>query len=297
VSVLGLPYSRPTLAILVLAPLLWLSAPSTASADENEATLRWNPRFTRFTTAQYMLTGVMAGGLLATDQLLHASSEPRWRGDILLDGQARSLLGASSEGDRRSASNISDMLAMGLVLYPFVIDSGLVAAGVHGNYDVAYQMALISVQAVLATKLITGLTKDLVGRARPDSGRCEAGNELACGSETESFISGHTSGAFAGAGLICAHHQNLPLYGDNAAGAVACGLSLGTATTVGALRLVAGRHHLSDVLAGAAVGMAAGYLLPNLLNYDFGESNSESDAVIMPIAGDGTLGVSYMRSW
>lgn len=281
----------------MLAPLLWVSAAGTAAADDEEATLRWNPRFTRFTTTQYMLAGAMAGGLLATDQLLEASSKPRWRGDILLDGQARSLFGADSESNRVSASELSDMLAMGLVLYPFVIDSGMVAAGVHGNYDVAYQMALISVQAVLVTKLITGLTKDLVGRARPDAGRCQAGDELACGTETESFISGHTSGAFAGAGLICAHHQNLPLYGDNAAGAVACGLSLGTATTVGALRLVAGRHHLSDVLAGAAVGLAAGYLLPNLLNYDFGESNESSDAVIVPIADNHTLGLSYMRSW
>jgi membrane-associated phospholipid phosphatase len=172
-----------------------------------------------------------------------------------------------------------------------------VAGGLHGSYDVAYQMALISLQAVLVTKLVTGLTKDLVGRARPDSGRCEAGNELACGSETESFISGHTSGAFAGAGLICAHHQNLPLYGDGAAGKVACGLGLGTATTVGALRLVAGRHHLSDVLAGAAVGLAAGYLLPNLTNYDFGASSGESGGVFMPLAGEDTLGITYLRTW
>jgi membrane-associated phospholipid phosphatase len=296
VSVLSLSRPRTKLVYLVLGPLLWLSATNTALADDETATLRWNPRFTRFTTAQYMLTGVMAGGLLATDQLLNASAEPRWRGDIMLDGQARSLLGAGSEADRRFASNLSDYMALGLVLYPFVIDSALVAAGVHGSYDAAYQMAMISVQAVLITKLVTGLTKDLVGRARPDAGRCEAGDELACGTETESFISGHTSGAFAGAGLICAHHQNLPLYGDNAAGAVACGLGLGMATTVGALRLVAGRHHMSDVLAGAAVGLAAGYLLPNLINYDFGESN-QSDGVLVPIAGDGTLGVSYTRSW
>jgi membrane-associated phospholipid phosphatase len=275
--------------------VLWLSTASRAAADE--PTLRWNPRFTRFTTTQYMLTGVMAGGLLATDQLLHASSSPRWRGGILLDGQASSLLGASSERGRRSASEVSDYLAFGLMFYPFVMDSALVAAGIHGNYDVAFQMAMISAQGVLLTKLVTGLTKDLVGRARPDAEGCESGDELACGSSNESFISGHTSGAFAGAGLICAHHQNLPLYGDNALGAVACGLSLGTATAVGALRLVAGRHHMTDVLAGAAVGLAAGYLLPNLLNYDFGESKSESDAVLMPIAGDGTLGVSYMRSW
>jgi membrane-associated phospholipid phosphatase len=274
---------------------VWLSASSSALADE--PTLRWNPRWTRFTTAQYALAGAMAGGLLATDQFLQARSEPRWRSDILLDGQARSLLGADSEEDRQQASNISDFLAMGLVLYPFAIDTMFVAGGLHGSYDVAYQMALISLQAVLVTKLVTGLTKDLVGRARPDSGRCEEGNELACGTETESFISGHTSGAFAGAGLICAHHQNLPLYGDNVAGKVACGLGLGTATTVGALRLVAGRHHLSDVLAGAAVGLAAGYLLPNLTNYDFGASSEGGEGVFMPLAGEDTLGITYLRTW
>jgi hypothetical protein len=29
----------------------------------------------------------------------------------------------------------------------------------------------------------------------------------------QSFISGHTLMAFTGAGLICAHHSHLPLYG------------------------------------------------------------------------------------
>lgn len=269
--------------------------PSVAAADD-ESGLRWNPRHHRFSTAQYMLTGAMGAGLLATDQLLQPASSARWRSDILLDAQARSLLQADSPSGRRNASQVSDYLAFGLVLYPFAIDSLLVGGILHQNYDVAYQMALISLQGLFLAKLVTGLTKDLVGRARPDVNGCELGEELACGSQNESFISGHTSGAFAGAGLICAHHQNLPLYGSGFASAAACGLSLGAATAVGTLRLVAGRHHLSDVLAGAVVGLSAGYLLPNLINYDFGAS-LESEGSFLPIADPTTLGFAYVREW
>lgn len=272
-----------------------LGTASTAFADEPPE-LQWNPRWTRFTTAQYVLTGAMAGGLLATSQLLDARDEPRWRSEILFDTHARSLLAADSELGRRRAAAASDYLAFGLMAYPLAVDALLVAGLLHGSYDVAYQMALISVQGLLMAKLVTGLTKDLVGRARPDARACEQGDELACGTVNESFISGHTTGAFAGAGLICAQHQHLALYGSKAAGTVACGLSLGAATTAGAMRVVAGRHHLSDVLAGAAVGLAAGYLLPNLVNFDFGDSAS-SDATLVPIASADTLGLNYVRSF
>ena len=291
------PIRRQLVACATIAFSAWLGASSTAAADD-EPTLRWNPRWTRVSTAQYLLTGAMAGGLLATDQLLQPSDHARWNSEVFLDSQARSLFGAGSERGRAFASGVSDYLTLGLVLYPFAIDTLLVAGIVHDSYDVALQMAVISLQAMLLTKLITGLTKDLVGRARPDSGGCETGSELACATSNESFISGHTSGAFAAAGLICAHHQNLSLYGSETAGAIACGTSLGLATGVGTLRMVAGRHHLSDVMAGAIVGLAAGYLLPNITNYDFGDSK-EPGGTLMPIAdsSSGTLGVGYVRSW
>ena len=287
---------RQPAVCVALGVALWLGASTTAAADDGAPGLRWNPRWTRFTTGQFLLTGAMAGGLLATDQLLHPSTSPRWRSGILLDRQASTLLGAESEPGRERASAVSDYLGMALVLYPFAIDSLLVAGLLHGSYDVAFQMAMIGLQGMLLAKLITGLTKDLVGRARPDAGGCQTGHELACATQNESFISGHTSGAFASAGLICAHHQNLRLYGSEAAGTIACGTSLGLATTVGTLRMVAGRHHLSDVLAGAIVGLASGYLLPNLGNYDFGDS-TEAPGTLVPIADNHTLGVGYLGHW
>jgi hypothetical protein len=77
---------------------------------------------------------------------------------------------------------------------------------------------------------------------------CQQGSELACNTRNESFI----SGAFAGEGLmICAHHEHLKLYGSWLAGTIACGGALGLTATVGTLRMVSDRHHLSVVLARA----------------------------------------------
>jgi membrane-associated phospholipid phosphatase len=267
-----------------------------AAADDGEVGLRWNPRWTRFTATQYVLTTAMGGGLFASNELLHGSARARWQSDVLLDRQARSLFAAKSERGRELASTISDHMRTALVLYPFVMDALLVAGIVHGSPDVALQVAAISLQGMLLAKLVTALSKELAGRARPDAGECQTGSELACGKQNESFISGHTSGAFAGAGLICAHHEHLRLYGSQLAGMIACGTSLGLATTVGTLRMVASRHHLSDVLAGAVVGFASGYLLPNLTNYGFGGSHDDSGTLI-PIADVGTLGLAYTKTW
>lgn len=285
---------RGRLSCLAFSLALCVHAWSSASADDSGDTPDWNPRFTHFTTLQYGTTLLGFGGLLASGTFLPASEEVHWRGDILFDHGARNLFAASSESGRRTASRVSDYLALGLVMYPFAVDALLAAGAVHGNYDVAFQMALIGAQTMMVANLVTTLTKRLVGRARPDVSGCQLGNEMACASKNESFISGHTSAAFAGAGLMCANQQNLRLYGSSVAGAIACGAALGAATTVGTLRMVADRHHLTDVIAGAAVGLAAGYLLPNLTNFDFG-ANGRSHGMLTPLAGDGNVGLQYLR--
>jgi membrane-associated phospholipid phosphatase len=283
---------RGRFSCIAICFTLTLTAWSSASADDSGDGEQWNPRFTHFTTLQYGLTMVGFTGVLASGAILPASNDVHWRGNIMFDSGARSFFAASSESGRRNASTVSDYMALGLVMAPFAVDAFLAAGAVHGNYDVAFQMALIGAQSLMVANLVTNLTKRLVGRARPDIGNCKAGTEMACATENESFISGHTSAAFAGAGLMCANQQNLKLYGSGAAGWIACGAALGAATTVGTLRMVADRHHLSDVLAGAAVGLAAGYLLPNLTNFDFG-NNGRSHGSLMPLAGAGTVGMQY----
>jgi membrane-associated phospholipid phosphatase len=280
------PFGRPL--PFVLGIVLVLSVVGHASADDGSGD--WNPRFTRFTPWQYGLTVTGAGAMLASGTLLPASNEVHWRGDVLLDHGARNFFAASSLSGRRMADSVSDYLALGLVLYPFVVDGLLVSGLGRGNYDVAFQLAMIGLQTMVVTNLMTSLTKRLVLRARPDIDGCKTGSEFACSSKNESFLSGHTAAAFAGAGLICANQQNLRLYGSDVAGAVTCGFALGTATAVGTLRMVADRHHLSDVLAGAALGLATGYLLPNLTNFDFG-ARGRTHGHLAPMVDQTTLGV------
>src|SRR5208283_5923598 len=89
----------------------------------------------------------------------------------------------------------------------------------------------------------------------------------------KSFWSGHTSDAFASASLVCAEHEAVGLYGSTA-DAITCGASLMIAGTVGYLRIAANDHHASDVIAGAAVGIATGYFMPNFLHFHFKKSDN-----------------------
>jgi membrane-associated phospholipid phosphatase len=188
------------------------------------------------------------------------------------------------------------VLAPALLAYPLAIDAVLVAGIGRKSPDVALQMGLIGMQSFLAAALLTDATKNLVARARPDAAECVQGTEDACVQQNESFFSGHTAFAFTGAGLICAQHQALPLYGEGAWGAVACAASLLAASAVGTLRIVADRHYVSDVLSGAAVGLAAGYLLPNLMHYEFG-SNRAHSARISLLRERGLFGLAYVRTF
>jgi membrane-associated phospholipid phosphatase len=48
---------------------------------------------------------------------------------------------------------------------------------------------------------------------------------------------------------------------------MACFGAIAVATGAGTMRLVGDRHYTTDVLAGAAIGLAAGYAMPTFLHY------------------------------
>jgi membrane-associated phospholipid phosphatase len=98
---------------------------------------------------------------------------------------------------------------------------------------------------------------------------CSSGANL-----NASFLSGHTTIAFAGAGLMCAHHMHLPLYGSVVADALACATGLAAATTAGALRVMSDNHYTTDVLLGAGVGLFGGYVWPMMWHYGHGSRES-----------------------
>lgn len=90
------------------------------------------------------------------------------------------------------------------------------------------------VQAQIVTSIVTHGLKIGVGRRRPDDGRF-------------SFPSGHSSATFANATVLQRHFGwkvGVPAYAF--------------ATYIAASRLPANSHYLSDVIVGAALGIAAG---------------------------------------
>jgi membrane-associated phospholipid phosphatase len=91
------------------------------------------------------------------------------------------------------------------------------------------------IEAQVLTQTVVQALKFSVQRPRPD------------GSDRLSFPSGHTASSFATASVLERHFgwkAGVPAYAF--------------ASYVGAARMAADKHHLSDVLVGAGVGIVAG---------------------------------------
>lgn len=130
------------------------------------------------------------------------------------------------------------------------------AAGAGGR-EVAEDLAAVT-EAMAVSAALTQGAKLSTGRLRPEpwaSGRAPAANDL------HAFWSGHTSFAFAAAAgaTQVARLRRRPGWRWLAAAA------FGGAAAVGWLRVAGDQHWLTDVLAGAAVGTAAGLGVPALV--------------------------------
>jgi hypothetical protein len=106
-----------------------------------------------------------------------------------------------------------------------------------------------------------------------------------------SFPSGHTAHAFASAEFLRQEYKHISSWYGYAGYAVAI--------TTGYLRMYNNRHWLSDVAAGAGVGIASTkisyWLYPKLKKLFFNKSKSEN--IIMPSYSDGTIGLNFVRQF
>jgi hypothetical protein len=129
-----------------------------------------------------------------------------------------------------------------------------------GNPKVAWLGADLVRAQLLSQTVVQGL-KYTAGRTRPD------------GSNDQSFPSGHTASATATASVLQRH------FGWKA-GAPAYAF----AAYVGASRIASDKHHLSDVLMGATLGIAAGRTVTVGMagqKFDVGIAPTEGGAAVM----------------
>jgi membrane-associated phospholipid phosphatase len=154
-------------------------------------------------------------------------------------------------GPARTASNVALVGVTGGALFAAV--SGVGPARARGGVAVL-------ANAMAWTSAATEWLKVGFHRARPALYQDGAVQAAADAGNRKALPSGHTSIAFAAAVAYTtlAHRQQLPHATRNSL------LLLGGATGVGALRVLGGKHFPTDVLAGAALGSAIGWITARL---------------------------------
>lgn len=181
---------------------------------------------------------------------------PLFLASFLIKGQKRAFRSARFAMDEKWKSKIDDYSQ----LSPYVVVVGLKAFGYQGrsSWDRLMTSALLS-NGVMA--LIVNSTKYSVKELRPDN------------STRNSFPSGHTATAFAAATVL---HKEYGLTRSPWFSVGGYAVAIGT----GFMRVLNNRHWISDVVAGAGIGIIStevGYFLGDLIFKNKGITHLELD--------------------
>jgi membrane-associated phospholipid phosphatase len=260
--------------------------------------LVWDERYTRVDALQ-VGTIIVATGIAVGTQLVKPR-ETGWSTGFSFDESTRSALRVGSYDGRSRARDASDVTLGVLTMYPYIVDTLMVAYWYRGSADVAQQLFIIDAEAMAITAALQGSATLIFGRQRPFSRNCGTPNlpneTIDCESSTRSrsFFSGHSSQAFVSASLICSHHLELHLY-DSVADAITCAAALTAAGTTAMLRVMGDMHYLSDVVTGSLIGTIVGFGIPWLHHYR--RVKSSPDAVelrLLPNVGGLTLAGTWL---
>ena len=272
----------------LVAIVLILFLPVEASAQEPDLDLprlQWNEDWREVGIPGFVIGPALFASAIGI-RWFGDASPPRWAGDPEIDRYALRWRAPRPVG-RRVAGILSWVGFAWLQVHPVLVDALLVGRVQADSGPVASRMVAVQQLAYASSAFAVTAIKQIVRRVRPDAARCqdspgEIWRDFCERDPHRSFPSGHTAGAFTGAALICTMRANFPLYGSRAADAVACASAVGLASLVGILRLVAGRHHLVDVLAGAGVGVLTGWLVPAIAAFGFGPDRNQGRAPMGP---------------
>lgn len=211
------------------------------------------------------LTGILLGASVAVDTRTVPAggldpAEIAWHVD------RNALPNLSTVADDRSDTfrNVTVVLPLAL---------GLVTAAPGNHWRAAGDRMALWAESAGVAQGITLLLKNSVSRprpfnysdeaVRPDGAHYDAQSDRAF----QSMPSGHASSAWCGAALLWTDPwlQQPDATWKRRAGIACLGSALATVTA--GLRVEAGQHFPTDVLAGAAIGAASGTLVPLLHGY------------------------------
>jgi membrane-associated phospholipid phosphatase len=163
--------------------------------------------------------------------------------------------------------------------YPFML--ALWGTGVLFNNDWLRDTGLMVIASVSASGLVQSISKEVVGRSRPVSGRGSFDFKSFGGVEYHSFPSGHTMLAVATSWILARQVKFVPLKVVFYAVPALTGLS----------RMYAGAHWFSDIVLGSALGIACAESVLKL--YPKMKSKNRYLFSLMPAPGGVALTLRY----
>lgn len=152
---------------------------------------------------------------------------------------------------------------------PNVVAIALSLSGVKGRNDLANQLAILIKTQLLLTSIIVPL-KAVTREPRPDS------------NSKNSFPSGHTTEAFAAATFLSREYGHKNIWYSISAYTVATG--------VGAFRVLNNRHWISDVLAGAGIGILSTNIVYATHQHKWGK-NHKAQLTVLPTYSNQSTGM------
>jgi membrane-associated phospholipid phosphatase len=259
-------------ALVVSAVLAW-ALPGPAHAQEEPGT-----RYDVSLAVDGAITGgFLAGAVLVS--LVPVDTSGRWPSELF--GR---LDDAVKKEFSDSAAMLSDATLAVTIATPVLLQ---LPGGWNGETG---RRVLLYGEAVSANLFLNGLTKYLVQRPRPynyhpDARVAEYAREAGKDSHV-SFYSGHASTAFTAA--VAGSYLFASGSNDREIKAAVWLLEMTLASATMQLRVRAGKHFYSDVLVGAVVGSAVGFLVPAL--HADGELYALSGTEWMALTGGVILG-------
>lgn len=160
---------------------------------------------------------------------------------------------------------------------PAISVFGLEALGVKGKNDFRTKAGILVTSYLIMATAVNGL-KYTTKITRPDK------------SSSNSFPSGHTATAFLGAEFLWQEYKDVSIWYGISGYAIAAG--------TGFFRMYNERHWLTDVTAGAGIGILstkiAYWVNPYVTKKLFRNRNTRAKASILPFYSDKQMGISLV---